>query len=136
MMLDWFHSGLPRLRAALVGVLALALLGSGLGSGLRLAPQVAIASDDGIAALLAAGAICSGAAGQSDSDNPHKLPATHEHAQCVLCQIGVVPFLLADAAALVAPAVAFRRQSLPLVRQAQAPAFPLPYTSRAPPMIG
>jgi len=134
MILDRSRSALLKLRAALVGVLALAMLGTGLW--LELAPQAEPASDDVLAAMLAAGAMCSGAAGQGDTQTPHKFPVTHQHAHCLLCQAGVVPFVLADAAEMAVPVTSIRLSSLPWVWPTQAPSFPLPYTSRAPPMIG
>ena len=118
------------MRAAWLALLVLALLGLGPA---QFGPQ---ADDDGLAALLAAGAICSGAAGHDAGSDQNKAPAGHAHAHCVLCQAGMAPFMLAAGAAVPAPATAMRLPRLAGVWHVAAPDFAKAYASRAPPVIG
>ena len=125
----WFRSGLPSLRAALAGLLVLALFGLGPG---QFAPS---ADEDGVAALLAAGAICSSVAGHDDGGGQKQAPVGHVHAQCVLCQTGMTPFILAGAAVLPGRVAVRAPMAMAGVRGPDAPAFPFAYASRAPPVI-
>ena len=81
-------------------------------------------------------AICSSVAGHDDGGGQKQAPVGHVHAQCVLCQTGMTPFILAGAAVLPGRVAVRAPMAMAGVRGPDAPAFPFAYASRAPPVIG